>query len=39
MRRIPIAGLVATLVVALGIVLLRFELSNYHLGLAARVGI
>ena len=39
MRRLPIAGLIATLVVALGIVLLRFELSNYHLGLAARVGI
>jgi branched-chain amino acid transport system permease protein len=39
MRRIPIAGLIAMLVVALGIVLLRFELSNYHLGLAARVGI
>jgi branched-chain amino acid transport system permease protein len=39
MRRIPIAGLITTLVVALGIVLLRFELSNYHLGLAVRVGI
>jgi branched-chain amino acid transport system permease protein len=39
MRRIPIAGLITTLVVALGIVLLRFELSNYHLGLAVRVGV
>jgi branched-chain amino acid transport system permease protein len=39
MRRIPIAGAIAALVVALFIVLLRFELSNYHQGLAARVGI
>jgi branched-chain amino acid transport system permease protein len=39
MRRIPIAGLITTLLVALGIVLLRFELSNYHLGLAVRVGV
>jgi branched-chain amino acid transport system permease protein len=39
MRRIPIAGTVVALVAALVIVLLRFELSNYHLGLAVRVGI
>jgi len=39
MRRIPIGGAIAALVVAVVIVLLRFELSNYHQGLAARVGI
>jgi branched-chain amino acid transport system permease protein len=39
MRRIPIAGTIVGLVAALVIVLLRFELSNYHLGLAVRVGI
>jgi branched-chain amino acid transport system permease protein len=39
MRRIPVAGTIAALIAALVIVLLRFELSNYHLGLAVRVGI
>jgi branched-chain amino acid transport system permease protein len=39
MRRIPVAGTLVALVAALVIVLLRFELSNYHLGLAVRVGI
>jgi branched-chain amino acid transport system permease protein len=39
MRRIPVAGTIVALVAALVIVLLRFELSNYHLGLAVRVGI
>jgi branched-chain amino acid transport system permease protein len=39
MKRIPIAGTIVALVAALVIVLLRFELSNYHLGLAVRVGI
>ena len=32
MRRIPVAGTIVALVAALVIVLLRFELSNYHLG-------
>jgi branched-chain amino acid transport system permease protein len=39
MRRIPVAGTIVALIAALVIVLLRFELSNYHLGLAVRVGI
>jgi len=39
MRRIPITGAVVALLATLVIVLLRFELSNYHQGLAARVGI
>jgi branched-chain amino acid transport system permease protein len=39
MKRIPIAGTIVGLIAALVIVLLRFELSNYHLGLAVRVGI
>ena len=38
-QRIPIAGLVSFAVAAVVIVLLRFGLSNYHQGLAARVGI
>jgi branched-chain amino acid transport system permease protein len=39
MKRIPIAGVAAFVVATLFIVLLRFGLSNYHQGLAARVGV
>ena len=39
MKRIPVAGAVLFLISAAVIVLLRFGLSNYHQGLAARVGI
>ncbi len=39
MRRIPVAGAALFLISAAVIVLLRFGLSNYHQGLAARVGI
>ena len=39
MRRIPVAGAALFVVAATIVVLLRFELSNYHQGLAARVGI
>ena len=39
MKRIPVAGTALFLVAAAIVVLLRFELSNYHQGLAARVGI
>ena len=39
MRRVPVAGTIVAIVVALVIVLLRYELSDYHLGLAARVGV
>jgi branched-chain amino acid transport system permease protein len=39
MRRVPVAGTIVAIVAALVIVLLRFELSNYHLGLAVRVGV
>jgi branched-chain amino acid transport system permease protein len=38
-QRIPIAGLVSFAVATVMIVLLRFGLSNYHQGLAARVAI
>jgi branched-chain amino acid transport system permease protein len=38
-QRIPIAGLIAFAVATVFIVLLRFGLSNYHQGLAARVAI
>ena len=39
MKRIPLAGTGLFLVAAAVVVLLRFELSNYHQGLAARVAI
>ena len=39
MRRIPVAGVTVGLLATIAIVLLRFGLSNYHQGLAARVGI
>jgi branched-chain amino acid transport system permease protein len=38
-QRVPVAGIVAFAVAAAVIVLLRFGLSNYHQGLAARVAI
>jgi branched-chain amino acid transport system permease protein len=38
-QRLPVAGAVAFAVVTVVIVLLRFGLSNYHQGLAARVAI
>ena len=39
MKRIPVAGTALFRVAAAVVVLLRFELSNYHQGLAARVAI
>ena len=39
MKRIPVAGTALFLAAAAVVVLLRFELSNYHQGLAARVAI
>jgi branched-chain amino acid transport system permease protein len=38
-QRIPVAGVLALAIAAVVIVLLRFGLSNYHQGLAARVAI
>jgi branched-chain amino acid transport system permease protein len=38
-QRIPVAGVVSFAVATIVIVLLRFGLSNYHQGLAARVAI
>jgi branched-chain amino acid transport system permease protein len=38
-QRIPVAGVVAFTIATVCIVLLRFGLSNYHQGLAARVAI